>query len=60
MQCPRCQATMKEEQFSAPERAEAIIWISGWLCRACGHTIDPLKDADHRKVESLVSRFSRS
>ena len=56
MQCPRCRATMKEEQFSAPESAEAIIiWIRGWLCRACGHTIDPLKDANHRTVESLAT-----
>jgi hypothetical protein len=53
MQCRHCRAEMREEQFSELERADGIIWMRGWRCRDCGHAIDPFREANRRRVESL-------
>ena len=50
MHCPCCQSVMTEEQFFDVEKTEGLMWMRGWKCLECGHTTDPLIEANRRTV----------
>jgi methionyl-tRNA synthetase len=50
MDCPCCQRIMAEAQFFDLEKIEGLMWMRGWKCLDCGHSVDPLIEANRRTV----------
>lgn len=58
MECRRCQGEMVEAHFFDRELAKGIMWMRGWRCQACGHAIDPLREAN-RLLRQAIARMEK-
>ena len=54
MNCTRCQGWMIEDHFLDFEGTEGYMWMEGWRCLNCGHTVDPVIEANHRLTKAGV------